>query len=358
MDQERVFEGWTPNFVEAVACAMSENVYSAALAWLLSTGDLPAEARVSILRALAHALPENTTIRHAEREWRDIDVLVHVVVEGKPGVVAIENKIKAIEHSQQLTKYDRALAEAKLHAHTKVFLTLLGTAPVSGNRWEPARYRGLLAGLHRAKEIEPRHRYLEDFTSAVARLAVAIDLVVSKPTFARIAFGEVAGEQAPGFAHYVSRAGLSSTLGQAWMAQLGRLSVGDGGSVWSIKAAETHGEPLVNIERVVELRGVAVNMGLQLQNWRLQAFAEPHPYKDVKNASAAQRAAVDACIESMKDALALPQLRRSGPPKAKYHRGLPLGAEAESFDAARWAEVIKELLPRLETIPGPQIRLP
>jgi len=106
MEAERAFEGWSPNFVKAVACAMSENVYSAALAWLLSTVELPPEARLAILLALAPDLSPETVIRHAEREWHDVDILVHVAAGDAAGVVAVENKIKAIEHSRQLAKYD------------------------------------------------------------------------------------------------------------------------------------------------------------------------------------------------------------------------------------------------------------
>jgi hypothetical protein len=66
---------------------------------------------------------------------------------------------------------------------------------------------------------------------------------------------------------------------------------------------------------------------------------------------AEQRAAVDACIERMREGLALSSLQRTGVAKARYHRGLRLPENANAFDAVRWAEAIRGVLPMLETIP-------
>ena len=192
----------------------------------------------------------------------------------------------------------------------------------------------------------------------MTRLVTAVDLVTADLRYARVALGPEDRGAAPGFVAYVSHAGLKNTLGRAWLVALARRAVGHEPSGWSVQASETRGLPLVNVERVVAFDGVAVNIGLQLQNWRMQAFAEPHPYEDVQIASPEQRAAVDACIDGIRRTLSLPAVQQpgstggdgDGPLKGRYHRSVGLPAAVEEFDVAGWAEAMARVIPALARV--------
>ena len=76
------------------------------------------------------------------REWKSIDLLVILnFIKGQQWVIAIENKVKSLQHSNQLSRY-RSIVEAEFSAATRrmyVFLTKSDEAP-EDEGYMPASY--------------------------------------------------------------------------------------------------------------------------------------------------------------------------------------------------------------------------
>jgi hypothetical protein len=342
------FANWKQNFVEAAACAMSENVYSATLGWLLSTPELSQESRRHLLTALAGRLGDSISIKRATPEWHDIDLLVELQLDGKEAVVAVENKIKSLEHSYQLSKYDASLESAGLVACAKVFLTPCGTAPQSGNGWTALPYWQLVEGVQAAIHFSNANRYLIDFGDAIGRLAGAIELVTSNLAYARFVFEE-AGDQSvnQGFKDYVSQCRLANLLCQAWLNDLGNRAI-QRDQTWQVKVGmSSRGRRhLVNVMRQVTRNNVTVSIGLQFSGWKLQAFAEPYPYPE--QATTLQRQSVDIALAELQAALNLDAKPRKS--RDRYHRGIALPAHHKPYDTTAWIAAIQGFLAQLTTV--------
>ena len=155
------------NVFHALGVARAEVKHSNALAWLLD----PAESHALgdlflkpvVMDLLRHAGPTGRPLSPAEldgadlnrtlvhRERKHIDLTIHSP--DPPLVIAIENKIDAKEHSNQLAKYAEVLRTdfADVPA-LRVFLTPDGDEPTEDD-WVPYSYADLHAVLARTRRL-------------------------------------------------------------------------------------------------------------------------------------------------------------------------------------------------------------
>lgn len=284
------------NFVEHVAIASKEVVFSAAIAWLLGeSSPLDLDKRLTLI---AEAFALNFQDRGvagivAETEWRKIDVLLtlenedHQVV----GRIAIENKINATEHGRQLQNYSATLADAFPDADVrKVFLTVCGETPRDADDWAARSYTHLRDGLDAVMHetgMLARHRdsvYVQDIQEAVHNI---VDLVADaqNPNIAMVAFrdmepDDVGDQELRQKAQYLRSARLEKLTQRLWMTSLAaRLDILQG---WECPPVEeTRGQALLNIQHHIQVHGYNLTVGIQVQRKNLKLFCRPHPYGGV-----------------------------------------------------------------------------
>lgn len=154
------------NIFDALGSTRRELHHSNFLAWLLNPneshglGDLFLRA---ILIDLLHGAPQElrscspvevdgcdlqgTEVR---REYRNIDLLV--ACERPRIVIAIENKVESVEHSDQLSRYEATInTEYGSHRRMFVYLTPSGTVPTERG-WVAYSYRRLFNVLLRVQQ--------------------------------------------------------------------------------------------------------------------------------------------------------------------------------------------------------------
>lgn len=363
IDPERYFKDWRPSFLERLIGAQRETIHSAVLAWLLETSELPIEARVAILKALGVELPFAPTALSTTTEWNDIDVIIETPTpDGSTGIIAIENKLKSIEHDDQLATYDGVLSE-RGQVLSKVFLTLVGDMPMSGENWRTATYADLLAGLEEAAKLAPDHRYLRDYIAVVERAVAACRLVADDDYGGGFVLMEsVARESMPeGWGRYVDHCAWGHTLGRVWMASIGYKALAKiGSTAWRLHTGETNGAPLLNLERLVTRSGERVRLGLELQNLKIKAFASPFPYGS--KACDAGNAAVALVLEDVRKALRLPPGMKPSTHRGNGFRSFTLPSERRKMtpdEMARrvlsttsWSEALLGALGALQDVPS------
>lgn len=312
--------------LEYMFLADRERVISALLAWVLgehSTLSEPGRAR--LLHDLIPELSEGIRVIRAGTEDQNIDVLVEVCLpDRRRGVVAIENKLKIEEHSQQLEANDQRLAGSDLPVFGKVFLTLTGIPPHSGGGWRVINYSVLASAL--TPEVGTSN-YVRDFYLLIARLVEAVRRAIEDPeVYAQhlvFADGRASSPScSQEFADYVKRMHLVGTLQKAWMHRLFTdlhpdqqllpfLTVGDGHRVrdviGEVYAKGTYG-------------GIPCRVGVQVQGRKAKVFASPLP--PGKNpADDNDRATVDAVIADLATVLTNPPKPSHG--KKEYFRSYP-----------------------------------
>ncbi len=135
----------------------SEEFHSNVLAWLLDPGLSHGLGDRFLTRFLLHAgiqavdHPQDWTATEVTREWPNVvdgqqgylDILI--VNHAQQILCAVENKVFASEHSNQLTRYRMALEASSYSTFTKylVFLTPRGTSPAreeDKRYWKPLAY--------------------------------------------------------------------------------------------------------------------------------------------------------------------------------------------------------------------------
>ena len=169
----------------------SEEVHSNILAWLLdprgnhSVGDLflrkfLRETGVATCEQVRTMNWSNTIV---QREWRNVvdgetgflDILILNV--GAKFVCAIENKLFSGEHSEQLTRYRRALEqEYRAFSRRHLFLSPQGTSPESPGEhkfWKAVDYGTILRLVEKTLDrgVEPRN---EDVTAFLRQYATTL----------------------------------------------------------------------------------------------------------------------------------------------------------------------------------------
>ncbi|HEY4014802.1 MAG TPA: PD-(D/E)XK nuclease family protein, partial [Polyangiaceae bacterium] len=271
-------EGLALTPLEYMAVA-DEVIYSALLRWLFGADSpLGLGARLRILERVAQVSLSGGTAISATTELKNIDLLV--VVERPAGTVTIafENKIKAEESQNQLANYDPHLMSA-----AKVFLTLTGEPPRSGEGWIALSYAQLRASL--AQEVEPYadDPYLRDYLAMIGRLVWAADAVRNEPRiFAAHVFGDTNSlPPPPESARYVATLRLEKALQRIWLQSVARAAeaklpnklVKD----WVVRV-EGGKQALLNVETYAFDVGT---LGMQCQYRKLKFFAHPAAYSKV-----------------------------------------------------------------------------
>jgi hypothetical protein len=311
---------------------------------------------MAILESLTGALSFQPIRITTQTEWKDIDIVVTLTdSRGQKAVVAIEHKIKAREGKSQLEKYDEELANDKdMNVARKVFLTFLGDTPQGGEEWIAASYDKLFSGLDAASATCDL-RYLKDYRDLVSRLLACHRLAIHEVAYAQCVFGDSANSDVkpcPGFVQYVEACKLRVTLQRAWLGEIinpVQNLISKGKDKWQTAIAETRGAGLLDFERDVNRQGKVIRYGLQLQNWRLKAFACPSPYKD--KASEDERKAVEQLLNEISEVLQ--PSGKATRDRGRGFRSFSVGRERkqeERYVLDSWAEEISSKLRALEKI--------
>jgi hypothetical protein len=340
--------------LEYLAIADRERIHTEFLRWLLSSASpLSDDARLGLVAAVFPAMGV-VDIVDVWTEFKRLDLVLKArLSDGSDTHLIVENKLKALEHSRQLTRYD-AVAE-ELGCVGKFFLTLIAEPPTN-THWQPVSYRAVYAAIREACRGSEDHRhrgYLHDYRDLLARLVAAAELVVASPEpYAAVVFGDPTDPPEDGFAEYVKRLRMRTVLQRAWMRALGVRFAESMPRVWeSWSTGETRGNALLTLHlSPVTHSGELVDVGIQLQTGQLKVFASPTGYKS--GASAGAKAAVRSVLEIMAGELGVPDARRT-PSRSKgfssFQPGVPVPASYK-FDA--WARTIQSLLERVAKARG------
>jgi len=112
------------------------------------------------------------------REWKNIDILIVIVEDGKKLVIAIENKIKTAEHSDQLSRY-RNIIEKEFKGYNQLFIFLTPENVIpTDDAWIPFNYdvvAELLDDLIKYKQsiLNPKiHSFILQYQTILRRYIV------------------------------------------------------------------------------------------------------------------------------------------------------------------------------------------
>ncbi len=156
------------NIFDALRATRDELKHSNFLAWLLDPAESHGQGALFLKAVLMDLLPRARELGfdlpvspiqidaaelhglEVRREWRNIDLLIKC--DDPSFVIAIENKIDSGEHSEQLSRYKRTIAqEFPGRSALYVFLTREGDEP-SDEEWCPTSYRDLHRILSRVAQ--------------------------------------------------------------------------------------------------------------------------------------------------------------------------------------------------------------
>ncbi|UVK43639.1 PD-(D/E)XK nuclease family protein [Mesorhizobium sp. AR07] len=295
METNKTVDFGTRNFVDAVLVAARERVFTAALGWLLSdqsTLDSPSRKKVlSELSGLDFAACDE--IKYVA-EWNNIDLLIKGLRQcNEVCAIAVEMKLKSSESDGQLTRYDDNLRTLN-HPTTKIFLTLSGEEPRSGQGWQPLACADLLVTL---MEIPGRDKYLNDLRDALGRLIAVEACVRTRIDIAGSVFqpaAPAAFEPTNSFESYLKDFRLRTFAQRVWMAELqSKLEIA---SRWVVNIRETNGEALLDIEAESNTKPLC-RVGLELQKRSLKLYVSPWPYD--QRATREQQQMVDKILKDL-----------------------------------------------------------
>ncbi len=137
------------SFFESIGMADMEKIHSQTIAWLFSS-DCNAMSSAGKERILSSILSGTniSAIKNVYTEYKSIDI----VIETDRQVIAIENKIKSNQHSNQLERYKTILCEDFIEKDkVYLFLTLVPEVPKSSG-WKNISYQSL------SEEMEEQYR--------------------------------------------------------------------------------------------------------------------------------------------------------------------------------------------------------
>jgi PD-(D/E)XK nuclease superfamily len=161
------FNGDFMNFFSSIQQASMEKSHSAAIAWLASPNNarVTQKDRLKFLSMLTGVKLSGNIVR-STAEYDGIDILIEM----DDVIIAIENKIKISEHSNQLDKYNKILNEKFAgYKHEKMFLSLAGES-ASDKEWKSIDYEDFFQAL---KEIENPGEIISDYISNLSCLVSA-----------------------------------------------------------------------------------------------------------------------------------------------------------------------------------------
>lgn len=166
------------SFFESIGMADMEKVHSQTIAWFFSS-DCNAMDPVGKEKILSSLLSraDLSKIRRVYTEYKSVDI----VIETDLYVIAIENKIKSNQHSNQLERY-KAVLSKDFEGKEKIylFLTLVAEVPQS-SEWENISYQ-LLCGEMDAQYKERGNRkttdgvIFADYLNTIKALGSIVDL--------------------------------------------------------------------------------------------------------------------------------------------------------------------------------------
>ncbi|MBL0276668.1 MAG: PD-(D/E)XK nuclease family protein [Anaeromyxobacter sp.] len=355
--------------LEYASLADRERVHTAWLAWLLGEhSPWPPSVRGQFAAKLCdRPTPLDVEATRTFQEWsgnderkpsprerrkpgksprRRLDLLVRVDERGGAWYLAVEAKLKASEHSEQLAAYDRALAPLERPV-SKVLLSLDGTAPRTGKSWQSVSFKRLADLLGEAIDASGSpNAYATDYQAMVARLALAVALTerdsVAQCIFASPREAQVDLEQVPGFPAYISVLKLRRILQQAWMYRLGR-RVHEFGSQalpagWSFDVGESNGAALLNIH--LPNAYPEFTAGLQVQHQALKMFCQPYPYPS--RATAEQTKGASEHLRRMMAAASIDE--RINPARSRGFTSVTLGNGPRARNLEEWAVAVQRAL--------------
>jgi len=177
-------------FFEFIASADAEKVHSQTIGWMFSpnSNGLSAKQKMHILSGLFDNPDLAYTDFEVENvfvEFKDIDILIVC----KSLVVVIENKIKSTQHSDQLNKYEKIIAEineftTKEYKPKFIYLTLFGE-PANNTNWKELNYLKLydiidsnLNEYFDSSNIDIHEQYiLKSYLKTINQLTSALDWI-------------------------------------------------------------------------------------------------------------------------------------------------------------------------------------
>jgi PD-(D/E)XK nuclease superfamily len=329
-------------FVDWVSRAASEQVYSAAFAWLLSDqSTLSLDERLDVVAKLTDDVTSQGRLIAVKTEWKDIDLLLTIDLPAGPLVVAIENKIKAAEGEGQLGDYDRHLQD--FPRVKKIFLTLNGEQPRSGAAWRAISYSVFLDAIRAQRSAASG--YVADLCSAMARLiAVAETASADGGELASRAFRDP-GARDSEIVSYMEDLRLNMVVQRMWMSELfSALNVKDPWK-WSIK--ETNGQALLDVKAAL-LNDVGYAIGIQLQNRALKLFCSPDPYPKV--ASQEQHRNVGEILERSRSLVGLTEGIQPTFSRLRGFRSFRIAELPPGRQLDQWVKIVKPHVQRLQSV--------
>ena len=331
-------------FLERIARSAREPTYSAAVAWLLDDqSPLPLQERVSIVeRFTGRAFPSVMGIE-AETERDNIDILLTLRSSKESAYVAIENKIKATDSKLQLAKYDASLRHFDGQV-TKIFLSVAGENPRSGDSWSTRSYSQLADAIH--SQAHSNSPYVSDTCLAIQRLATVAEAAVTDTNLAGSAFGDRGVGTSP-FLEYVKSLKLEKMVQRIWMsALLSRLSIP---SPWEKLIDETNVQALLDV-RAHLVKDPGFLVGVQFQGRAIKINAVPYPYPKV--ATLDQHNTVTDKLELFRTRLSLPVERRDSTRRARGFRSITVDTMPEGRELDSWVVLASLWIDRLVDIMG------
>lgn len=271
-------------FLDRISVAAREPVYSAVIAWMLDDDSSPLsiDGRLAILESLCGRPLSGAQSIRAETEWNDIDLFVTVTSPTTEYVIAIENKLKASEGIDQLSKYETVLTENGASNAIKIFLTLAKEVPASGSGWIAVSYRVLLDAVW-SQQATRENPFLADICDCIRRLVGLVERAEADQEIIAAAFNQRSptSDTSQECISYMRKLRLEKVVQRIWIRKLAdkvneKISWEKRG--WQTEIAETRGQALFTIKGRWK-DNPACTIGVQLQHHSLKAFVCPTDYR-------------------------------------------------------------------------------
>lgn len=337
------------SYFEHLSVAAREPTYSAALSFFLgehSTLDLQTRARIIVEAFSPTALVAKDIQRiSTQTEWNKVDLLITMECKNDVRHIAVEVKIKSDESPNQLADYDKTLKEGGKDPVDKVFLTLNGTPPMSGEGWKPVSWESVLGSL-KCKGTK-RCPYLKDFRTSIEKLLNAVSEVSTDSGLADFVFE---GWRNPdgaetGIRAYILQMRLPVTLQVQWMTFLrSQLEIPNN---LEVEITETRANALFDIYFKTNEEPI-LRIGIQIQNKKAKIFCAPDPYPE--NATTRQHKAVDNSLRRLADRVGKPPNVKFSPKKVRGFRSFSIADLPNERDTRAWLEKLREHIRLVETL--------
>lgn len=165
-------------FFEHLGLADMEKVHSQIFKWILSTDNdaLTTEQRTDFIADFFNI--NDFKISQVLTEYKNIDILI----KSEKTIIAIENKLKSSQHSNQLEKYQKITTQDFPDKELKhYYLTLINESSQSV-LWTNKCYSELLKSLNKLKVPNNTHGLiLKEYIQTIKKLVTIIDEFLTSP---------------------------------------------------------------------------------------------------------------------------------------------------------------------------------